>query len=97
MMASRLMRTGPVSNDTVTTPITTAWSAGATARIALRERRSASAPPHSNVSSPPIRPAAAMIPALSTDPVVKMARSGKAKLETLLPSSDTALPLHQNT
>ena len=96
MPASRLTCTGPFSNDTVTTPIRTAWSAGATTRITLRERRSASAPPHSSVSSPPIRPAAAMMPALSTDPVVKMASSGKAMLETLLPSSDIALPLHQN-
>jgi len=64
------MRTGPVSRETVTRPITIACSIGATTRIALRDRRSASAPPHSRVSNPPIRPAAAMIPALSTDPVL---------------------------
>jgi len=74
----------------------TACASGMVTRISRREIRSASAPPHSMVTSDPTRPAAAITPAPNTDPVLKTTKSGNAIAETLEPTRENAVPLHQH-
>ena len=68
--------TFPVTTAATTVPTAAAWTIGTAIRIVLRENRSASAPPSSIVTRPPMLTAAATTPAPAAEPVTESTSSG---------------------
>nr|WP_246075108.1 hypothetical protein [Nonomuraea terrae] len=87
--------TWPVATATTTVLTATACTSDPASRIVRRENRSASAPPISIVTRPPMPTAASTAPAPAADPVTARMSSGQVTTDSAVPNSETVVPIHQ--